>query len=269
MANNLIHKENMPIEIDLNKSVDENAGNYFDLAKKAKKKIEGAKRALEDTKKKLEELQKKEHQFMEEEQKRQAKKEIKREWYEKFHWFFSSEGFLCIGGKDSTSNEIIIKKHLEPTDLVFHTELPGSPFFLIKEGQKCGETTKEETAQATAVYSKSWKAKHTQGDVFYILPEQVTKEAKSGEFIAKGAFMIYGKRTVMHPKVEMAIGVVEGKTIGGAVNAVKSQTDNWVVIIPGDLKKSDLAKRIKFKLKGGDLDDIVTFLPAGEGEIKK
>ncbi|MEK6937588.1 MAG: NFACT RNA binding domain-containing protein [Nanoarchaeota archaeon] len=259
----------MQIDIDLNQSVDENAGTYFDLAKKAKKKIEGAKRALEDTKKKLEELQKKEHQFMEEEQKRQAKKEIKKEWYEKFHWFFSSEDFLCIGGKDATSNEIIIKKHLEPTDLVFHTELPGSPFFLIKEGQKCGEATKEEAAQATAVYSKSWKAMHTQGDVFYVLPEQVTKEAKSGEFIAKGAFMIYGKRNIMHPKVEMALGLVEGKNIGGPVNSIKAKTSNYVVIIPGKEKKSDLAKKIKFKLKGGDLDDIVTFLPAGEGDIKK
>lgn len=259
----------MQIEIDLNTSVDENAGTYFDLAKKAKKKIEGAKRAIEDTKKKLEDLEKKEDQFIQEEQKKQAKKEIKKEWYEKFHWFISSEEVLCIGGKDATSNEIIIKKHLEPTDLVFHTELPGSPFFLIKEGQKCGNATKEEVAQATSVYSKSWKAMHTQGDVFYVLPEQVTKEAKSGEFIAKGAFMIYGKRNVMHPKVEMAIGLVNEKIIGGPVDSIKARTANYVTIIPGKEKKSDLAKKIKFKLKGGDLDDIVTFLPAGEGDIKK
>jgi len=259
----------MQVEIDLNKSVDENAGVYFDLAKKAKKKIEGAQKAAEESKRKLEELQDKELQFQEEEQKRQAKKEIKKEWYEKFHWFISSEEFLCIGGKDATSNEIIIKKHLDPEDLVFHTELPGSPFFLIKGGQKCGEATKEETAQATAAYSKSWKAMHTQGDVFYVLPEQVTKEAKSGEYIAKGAFMIYGKRNIMKPKVEMAIGVVEGKTIGGPVEAIKAQTSNYVILIPGKEKKSDLAKKIKFRLKGGDLDDIVTFLPAGEGDIKK
>jgi len=259
----------MQIEIDLNQSVDQNAGTYFELSKKAKRKMEGAKRALEETKKKLEDLQSKENQFQEEEQKRQAKKEIKKEWYEKFHWFFSSEDYLCIGGKDATSNEIIIKKHLEPDDLVFHTELPGSPFFLIKGGQKCGEATKEETAQATAVYSKSWKAMHTQGDVFYVLPEQVTKEAKSGEFIAKGAFMIYGKRNMMKPKVEMGIGLLNEKTIGGPVQAIKSKTSNYVVVIPGKEKKSDLAKKIKFKLKGGDLDDIVTFLPAGEGEVKK
>ena len=45
--------------------------------------------------------------------KKTEKKNRKQEWYEKFHWFFSSEDFLCIGGKDATSNEIIIKKHTE------------------------------------------------------------------------------------------------------------------------------------------------------------
>ena len=50
---------------------------------------------------------------------------------------------------------------------------------------------------------------------------------------------------------------------------MKSKTENYVVVIPGDEKKSDLAKKIKFKLKGGELDDIVTFLPAGESKIKK
>ena len=48
----------MEIEIDLTKSVDENAGTYFNLAKKAKKKIEGAKKAVEVSKKKLESYRK-------------------------------------------------------------------------------------------------------------------------------------------------------------------------------------------------------------------
>ena len=31
---------------------------------------------------------------------------LHKEWYEKFRWFYSSEGFLCIGGRDSTTNDI-------------------------------------------------------------------------------------------------------------------------------------------------------------------
>ena len=34
-----------------------------------------------------------------------------RQWYEKFRWFTSSEGFLVVAGKDTVSNEVLIKKY--------------------------------------------------------------------------------------------------------------------------------------------------------------
>jgi predicted ribosome quality control (RQC) complex YloA/Tae2 family protein len=259
----------MQIEISLNQSVEENAATYFELAKKAKRKMEGAKKALLESRKKLEELQKKEYLFLEEEQQKRDKKDIKREWYEKFHWFFSSEGFLCIGGKDATSNEIVIKKHTDPDDLVFHTDMAGSPFFVIKDGQKAGEATLNETAQAVGVYSRAWKLGHGTADVFYVKPEQVTKEAKAGEYVSKGSFMVYGKTNYLHPKLEYAFGLVNGKVLGGPVSAIKKQTEKIVIVISGKEKKSDLAKKVKHKLGGGDLDEITKFLPSGEGEVKK
>ncbi len=259
----------MEIEFDLNKSVDENAGTYFNLAKKAKKKLEGAKAALEDSKKKLQKLLKEEEKFQLEEEIKQQKKERKREWYEKFHWFISSEGFLCIGGKDATSNELVIKKHTEKEDLVLHTDMAGSPFFVIKNGQKAGAETIQEAAQAVAVYSKAWKLGHTSADVFYVKPEQVTKEAKPGEHIGKGSFMVYGKTNYLHPQLEYALGLADGEIIGGPLPAIKKKTAVFVVVISGREKKSALAKKIKAKLKGGDLDDIIKFLPAGGGEVKK
>lgn len=259
----------MEIEIDLNKSVDENASQYFEFSKKAKKKLEGAKKALLESQRKLAEIQEQENIFVEEEKHKQEKRGVKRGWYEKFHWFISSEGFLCIGGKDATSNEIIIKKHLEKEDLVFHTEMAGSPFFVIKNGQKAGEETISETAQATAAYSKAWKSKYPSADVFWVNPGQVSQEAKAGEFIAKGSFMIYGKKNYLHPKLEMAVGLADNKIIGGPLNAIKKQTSNFATVIPGGEKKSDLAKKIKYKLKGGDLDEIIAFLPAGESSFRK
>ncbi len=260
----------MDIEFDLQKSVDENAGVYFELSKKYKKKLEGAKKALEDSVKKLAALKKDEQKFLlEEEKKREAKIERKKEWYEKFHWFISSEGFLCIGGKDATSNEIVIKKHLEKEDLVFHTDMAGSPFFVIKNGQQAGEKTITETAQAVAVYSKAWELGQENKDVFYVKPDQVTKEAKPGEYMSKGSFMVYGKTTYLYPKLEFAIGLAEGQIIGGPIEAIENKTKNYLVVIHGTEKKSDLAKKIRQKLKGGDLDEIISFLPAGGGEIKK
>src|SRR3989344_611937 len=263
----------MQLEIDLQKSVDENASTYFELAKKAKKKLHGAKDALEDSKKKLQKLLKEENKFLAEEQARQEEKlrtaNRKREWYEKFHWFISSDEFLCIGGKDATSNEIIIKKHMEKDDLVFHTKAPGSPFFLIKNGQTAPQTTIDECAQAVAVYSKAWKMGHTIADIFHVNPDQVTKETKSGEFMGKGSFMIYGKTTTLNPKLEYAIGLLNDQIIAGPPTAIQKHTTQFFIIIPGDEKKSDLAKTLKHKLGAGNLDDLITFLPAGGGEIKK
>ena len=259
----------MEIEIDLNKSVDENAGRYFDIAKKSRKKVEGARKAIEESRKKLEQLQKEEDKFREQEEVKRQKKERKQEWYEKFHWFISSEGYLCIGGKDATSNEVAIKKHVDKDDLIFHTDMAGSPFFIVKSGQKAGEKTLQEAANATAVYSRAWKLGHGSAAVFYVKPEQVSKEAQAGEYMTKGSFMIRGKTTYVPIRMEYALGLIGEQIIGGPVEAVASRTDNYVVIIPGKDKKSDLAKKVRHKLKGGELDEVMKFLPTGEGEIRK
>jgi len=255
----------MEVEIYLNKSVDENAGNYFNKAKKAKAKLEGAERALNESRKKLVQLEKEKDKFQAEEEKKQKKLARKKEWYEKFHWFFSSEGFLCIGGRDATSNDIIVKKHLEKDDLIFHTEMPGSPFFIIKDGQNAGEATKKETAQATASYSRAWRKGLGTTEVYSIGPDQVKKEMG----LPKGTFMIYGEREYYQPRLELAIGLVGEEIIGGPVGAVKKKAEKFVIIIAGPGKKSEIAKKILKKFGAGDLDDVGRFTPSGGASFKK
>jgi predicted ribosome quality control (RQC) complex YloA/Tae2 family protein len=259
----------MNVEIILTTSVAENASIYFDKAKRAKKKLQGAIATIEKAKRELDHLKQQERQFYEKVEEARKKQPRKKEWYEKFHWFVSSEGFLCIGGKDATSNEVIIKKHTEQGDIVFHTDMAGSPFFVVKNGEEAGEETLNEAAQATASYSRAWKLGLGTTDVFYVKPTQVSKKAKSGEYLAKGSFMIYGNVTYLHPRLEIAIGLKDNIVIGGPVNAVKKHTSNVIVVVPGKLKKSDMAKRIRALLKDGELDDIMKFLPAGGCEMKK
>jgi len=252
------------LNLRLDKSIEENSGVYFDRAKKEKKKLEGAILALEKSRKQLGRLDKK-HDIQKQQEPNQSP--IKKQWFEKFRWFFSSEGFLVIGGRDATSNEIIIKKHTDKDDLVFHTDMAGSPFFVIKtEGKKPGQTTKRETADATASYSRAWKTEMTTIDVFYVKPEQVSKKAKSGEFVAKGSFMIYGKTNYIENEMRIAIGEKENRIIGGPVDAIKAQTNKFVEIVKGKEKPSDIAKKIRKRL-GGELDEIIRFLPSGGGQI--
>lgn len=258
----------MKVAISLDKSVEENASEYYDKAKKAKRKLVGAKLAVEKAIIELEKLNKKK----EEEDSKLEVVEVKRNkhWYEKFRWFFTSEGFLVVGGRDATSNEVVIKKHAEAGDLVFHTDMAGSPFFVIKaEGKVVGQTSIKETADATASYSRAWKAGLTSSSVFYVKPEQVSKEAQAGEYLAKGAFMIRGETKYVDNSVGIAVGITkEGAIMGGPLPSVKKACAKYVEVSQGDEKPSSAAKLIKKKLEGGDLDEIIRALPAGGCSVK-
>lgn len=271
----------MKLVLDIRKSVEGNAAVYFEKAKKARKKLEGAKAALDRTQKKLQHLVSEKENSAREyvaasaERKTLVAASQSREWFEKFRWFTSSEGFLCIGGRDATTNEIIIKKHAEKGDLVFHTELAGSPFFVIKTGSHegaIGPATIEEAAIATAGYSRAWKAGLQSVDVYYVKPEQVSKEAKAGEYLSKGAFMIYGRKTPVPVRVGLAIGVLpNGKIMGGPAAAVAKSCAKHALLLQGDNKPSDAAKKIMkiLGLNSSYIDEIIRAMPSGEFKVVK
>jgi len=253
----------MKVTLFLDKTIDQNASYYFEKAKKARRKRDGALETVERAKKKL--------IIVQAEKPEQEKKVLrKKEWFEKFHWFFSSEGFLCIGGRDAATNDIIMKKHTEPHDLAFHTTMAGSPFFVIKsDGKDIGKSTIEECAQATGVYSRAWKLGVATADVFYVKPEQVSKTAESGEYLPRGSFMIRGQSTILHVALRAAIGMrKDGVVIGGPVSAVLAHSEKSVVVTQGDMKMSDVAKKIKSRIGGGEIDEIIRFLP-GKGKVEK
>jgi len=162
--------------LDLKKSIEENASDYFEKAKRIKKKIKGAEEALQQSLRKLRDLEAKKEKFDLEEEKKKIP-ERKKEWYEKFRWFKSSDGFLVIGGRDATSNEIVIKKHTDKNDLVLHTDMAGSPFFVIKaEDKEIPTSTIKEAADAVCTFSRTWKLGLQTTDVFYVKPDQVSKK---------------------------------------------------------------------------------------------
>ncbi len=249
----------MEVIIDISKPIEQAAGNYFDKAKKLKKETVEINRSRLD---KIKVPEKKE------------RKTRKKEWYERFRWFISSEGFLVVGGRDSTTNEIVIKKYTEKNDIVFHTELPGSPFVVIKnpDAANIPKNTLVEAAEFCASFSKSWKSGRGTAEVYYINPEQLSKEAPSGMAgLAKGMFMIYGKRNYIDARLNVSICNLDiegqGKIMSGPLSAVKKSAEKYVEIIPGNDKLSDVAKRIQ-KSIGGDLDEIIRALPS-ECTIKK
>ncbi len=263
----------MKITLFLDKPLEWNAARYFEAAKKAKKKLAGAEEALAQTRDEIAGLEREKEKFLAEEKKKKEVKQRKKEWYEKFRWFISSDGFLVIGGRDATSNEVIIKKHTDAQDVVFHTEAPGSPFCVIKAtGKEAPNKTIEETAQFCLSMSKAWQRGIGLGEVYWVKPEQVSKKAQSGEYLSKGAFMIYGKKNLLKAGIGLSVGVHEGKVMCGPPAAVANSCSVHVGVLPGEMKKSDAAKKILhfFEKKTGDkfdLDEIMQALPPGECKV--
>ncbi|MBI5072695.1 DUF814 domain-containing protein [Candidatus Woesearchaeota archaeon] len=265
----------MQISLNFTKSVPENAALYYEKAKKAKKKMEGAKKAIEISRQKLaaellnQQKQQKETEKKQVEREQLILRQSKKQWYEKFHWFFSSEGFLILGGRDAITNELIIKKHTDPKDIIFHTDLQGSPFFVVKsEGKEIGERTRIEAAAATAIYSRAWKLGFDNAKAGWVTPEQVTKTTKHGEYITRGAFVINGKMHYIEHDMRFAVGVDrEGRIIGGPYLAVQAHSEKIIEITQGDQKPSDLAKQLRALLKAGTPDEFIRVLPSGNCKI--
>jgi hypothetical protein len=206
----------------------------------------------------------------------------KPKWYERFRWFYSSDGFLVLGGRDADSNEEIYAKYLERRDLAMHTDAPGAPLTVIKtEGKEVPQSTLQEAAGFSVSYSSLWKSGLAAADCYLVKGDQVSKTPESGEFLKKGAFVIRGERRYFRDvPLGIALGIRDGILIGGPVSASKPGSDPVVEIEPGELNPDDLAKRIyrQFSLKVEDraflksvasVDQIVQFLPPGNSRMKE
>jgi predicted ribosome quality control (RQC) complex YloA/Tae2 family protein len=263
----------MKIVIDTKKSVEQNAEVYFQQAKVARKKLEGAKKALSISLRKLEEENRRKEDALGKLKTEQEKRDLpkrKSEWYEKFRWFLSSEDFLIIGGRDATTNEVVIKKHTDKTDIVFHTDMAGSPFFVVKtEGKEPGKATLQEVADATLCFSRAWKLGLISTPTFWVKPDQVTKEANSGEYVPKGAFIIRGKTNYISTKPDCAVGILDdGRIMCAPTAAVKKHCKKYLVLVQGKNRPSEMAKIIKKKLGSGELDEIIKMMPSGDLALK-
>ncbi len=267
--------DNEEVELDIRLPVTQNSQVYYDRSKKLSGKIKGAVSAIEETRK-----------LTDKKEAPQIKKKIqkpKQKWFEQFRWFLSSDGFLIIGGRDAQSNEDIVKKYLQKQDIFFHAHVSGSPAVVIKtEGKVVPESTLLEAAEFTVSYSGIWKSGQVSGDAYWVNADQVSKTPESGEYVAKGAFVIRGKRNYFKDvMLGAAIGLELGeekRLIGGPVSSVKKRAQFILEVEPGEFNQNDISKKIyrimndKFEDKKliktmASPDRIAMFLPPGGSRV--
>jgi len=206
----------------------------------------------------------------------------KKEWYERYRWFFTSDNLLAIGGRDASSNSSVIRKHLGKDDKVFHAEIVGSPFFILKDSTEETLTSMTEVAHATVCFSRAWREGLYGLNAYWVKPEQIKTAAPSGQFIAKGSFVIEGSRNFIQvASMQLSVGIYQKNDkyslMCGPPSAIKKNCIYYVTIEPSGVDMTEFAKKIRLEflklveneeiVKAFTIDDFTRALPAGDSHI--
>jgi predicted ribosome quality control (RQC) complex YloA/Tae2 family protein len=264
-----------PITLDLRISAFESASQFYESYKKSAEKAARAKEALEKTTRELEELL---SVGLPEVEVTPPPKRRKPRWFERYRWFISSDGMLVIAGRDANTNVEVVEKHMEPGDRYLHADIVGAPHVVVKAGDReVPETTLREAAEFAAMHSRAWREGLGALDVYWVMPEQVSRRAPSGSYLPKGSYMIKGERNFLKVPVRAAVGVLtmDGEEVVtcGPPSAMRKHSRVVLDVLPGEVKKSELAREIQSRLRASgveaSVDDIERALPPGKGEIQR
>jgi len=178
----MIIVEDEKIKINTDSPLQSIASVLFNQAKKQSGAINSIQAIKEKTEKKLKKFQNQ----TEAERNLEVVTEIrKKNWFERYRWFMTTDGFLTIGGRDAASNSAVIRKHLDKNDKVFHGDIFGSPFFILKDAENVPDTTMNEIAHATVCFSRAWREALYGVSAYWVLPDQVKKSALVENFSLK------------------------------------------------------------------------------------
>ena len=258
-------KEEIPIgdvsvKIDLLKSPETNASEFFDRAKEFERKAERTQQILnvKNTKK----------------PKKEKVRTEKLEWFENYRWFITSNGEIAVGGKDARSNEMVVKKYLKNMDRYAHADIHGAPSVVVKNnGSFPSSESMLEASSFSLAYSKAWGARVSSGHSFWVENDKVSKTPNTGEFLAKGSFVIRGKRNWnRNLEVELAIGVIDykgsEKLMGAPLTVLEKTSKKYVAFRPGFIDRKIVAKKLSESFDK-DKSEVERLLPSGGFEIKK
>lgn len=270
-----VHPDEASVDLDLGETVtihvheniEVNLGRYFSQVKKYRKKITGATAAMERPLPKQAVL-------------RQQAPVMKKKWYHRFRWFFTTDGVLVLGGRDAGQNEELVKKYMEGGDTFVHADVHGASIVIVKG--KTGQM--DEVAQFAASFSGAWRSGHFSADVYSVRPDQVSKTPEAGEYVSRGSFIVRGER---HYEKGVPLGTAIGfqnepeiAVIGGPVSSVRQRAKYFVVLKPGQFEPNDTAKKVlrilREKVPDGEwkayktvlnTESVAAFVPPGGSDI--
>ena len=292
------------VTLETSKTVHQNAQRYFDEARVQKNKAKGAQVALEETEKSLQKADKRAAKDAAS-GKLRGRQRSRRFWFEKHRWAMLSGGNLLIGGRDAKGNDVVVRKHLTSNDLYFHADLHGAPSCSLKlkdgfvasksesgvvpegvaslqivqnlgegldDARSLGESVLSEAAQMAVCWSRAWGSGGAAASAFHSRSSQVSKTTETGETLARGSFVVRGKRSWHRDmSLELAIGlaVVNGvpMPVSGVPATISEFCQRWAKVTPGRDKKENVANIIS-KATGLAQEDLLSCLPPGNCSLE-
>ncbi len=250
----------MKIRLDWRKGAQENAAGFYQLAKEMARKEEGARKAIAETEGGLL-AAREEGEFAAAHKKGPAMRRRK-EWYEKYRWFYTSGGKLVVAGRDAKQNDSLVAKIMTDADLFFHADIQGAPATVLVGGKAAGAQEKKEAAQFAASHSSAWKSGVAAVDVYAVEKGQLSKHAQGG-FVGQGGFAISGGREWFRSTpLGLAIGGKDGRLV--CLPPVHQDAAGLgITLSPGAMEKGQAAKTIA-KATGANPDEVLLALPAGK-----
>lgn len=145
-----------------------------------------------------------------------VKQQRKPHWFEKFHWFITSDNYMVVGGRDSQQNELLVKRYLRTGDAYLHADVHGASSCILRAKRRrlkngstqvlpLSEIALREAGSFTICRSAAWNSKMITS-AWWVEAHQVSKTAPTGEYLTLGSFMIRGKKNFL-PASQLELGL--------------------------------------------------------------
>ncbi|EPY50641.1 DUF814 family protein [Schizosaccharomyces cryophilus OY26] len=199
------------VEIDLSLGAYANARRQYEKRREAivkeTKTLEASSRALKNTQRRIDQDLKRSTNA----ENQRILPTRKAFFFEKFHWFFSSEGYMVIGGRDAQQNELLFARYCNKGDVFVCADLPKSSIVIVKNrnaNDPLPPNTLQQAGSLALASSKAWDSK-TVISAWWVQIEQVSKTGYAGDVLPAGSFAIRGSKNYLPPSVlTMGYGIL-------------------------------------------------------------
>ena len=255
------------------------AQRLFEEAKRLQGKAAGARTALAETEARLERHSASTTARPESVAPAKTTRPRAARWYSRFRWFLSSDGLIVVAGRDAASNDHVVRRHLGDRDLYLHADIHGAASVVVKAPERTTQTiperTLEEAGRWAVAFSKAWRAGLASADAFWVNADQVSKTPMSGEFVARGAWVVHGTKHFLHDlPLELALGTVhlEGEAESWTVapqSALRARGSVRFLLTPGEERERPEREIELARATGLSRSALQSLLPAGGVNVRR